>query len=208
MTTAPSIQAELFEPPRPIPIPGLRYQTEFLSSAQERSLIQVLQSLPLKEAQYRQWRANRRMVSYGGTYDFSAHELLPADPVPPFLFPLRERIAAWVGLSASDFNHALIAEYRPDTQLGWHRDVPNFGSVVGVSLAGAARMRFRPYPPVLGQRKAVFALALEPRSIYAMQNAARWQWQHAVSPTKMLRYSITFRTLADTNTRATARAAG
>ena len=38
------------------------------------------------------------------------------------------------------------------------------------------------------------ARTIEPRSIYAMQGAARWEWQHAVSATKMLRYSITFRT--------------
>lgn len=34
------------------------------------------------------------------------------------------------------------------------------------------------------------------RSAYAMRGAARWKWQHAISPTKELRYSITFRTLA------------
>jgi hypothetical protein len=27
-----------------------------------------------------------------------------------------------------------------------------------------------------------------------LRDAARWRWQHAVSPTKELRYSITFRT--------------
>jgi alkylated DNA repair dioxygenase AlkB len=36
---------------------------------------------------------------------------------------------------------------------------------------------------------------LAPRSAYLMRDAARWQWQHAISPTKELRYSITFRTL-------------
>ena len=35
---------------------------------------------------------------------------------------------------------------------------------------------------------------LEPRSAYLMRGAARWQWQHALSPTRELRYSITFRT--------------
>jgi alkylated DNA repair dioxygenase AlkB len=38
------------------------------------------------------------------------------------------------------------------------------------------------------------SLDIAPRSIYTMQGAARWQWQHSVSPTKELRYSITFRT--------------
>jgi hypothetical protein len=70
----------------------------------------------------------------------------------------------------------------------------HFGSVVGVSLAGPARMRFRPHPPLEGHRKTAFALDLEPRSLYCMQGSALWDWQHAVSVTKTLRYSITFRT--------------
>ena len=199
-TIAPT-QAQLFTEAQTFAIPGLKYQTNFVSLAEELSLLQSIRSLPLKEAQYRQWRANRRTVSFGGKYDFTAHEFTPVAPIPPFLFALRTRIATWSGIDASRFNHAIIAEYRMGTQLGWHRDVPNFESVVGVSLAGSARMRFRPYPPRIGARKTAFAIDLAPRSIYTLQAAARWDWQHAVSPTKALRYSITFRTLAAGNVR-------
>lgn len=87
----------------------------------------------------------------------------------------------------------MIAEYRPSTPLGWHRDVPQFEDVLGVSLLGHARLRFRPWPPAPG-RRATWKIHLEPRSAYLMRGAARWQWQHAVSPTRELRYSITFRT--------------
>ena len=191
------MQAELFAELCEGTIAGLMYQTDFLAPAEERALLDVIRNLALTEAQYRQWHAHRRTISYGGKYDFTANELLPAAPIPPFLFALRERIAVWMGISASDFNHALIAEYRTGTQLGWHRDVPNFESVAGVSLAGSARLRFRPYPPRVAQRRAAFALDLAPRSVYGMRGAARWDWQHALSATKMLRYSITFRTLAD-----------
>jgi alkylated DNA repair dioxygenase AlkB len=194
-------QAELFTEPHKLAIPGLRYQTNFLSAAEELSLLDIIRGLELREAQFRQWRAHRRTISFGGKYDFTVNELLPAEPVPPFLFALRARVAAWSDIDASQFNHALIAEYRTGTQLGWHRDVPNFESVVGISLAGAARLRFRPYPPRDSQRKAAFAIELTPRSIYSMQESARWDWQHAVSPTKTLRYSITMRTLAQGKTR-------
>ena len=54
-------------------------------------------------------------------------------------------------------------------------------------------MRFRRYPHRAGARGG-FALDLAPRSIYVLAGDARWQWQHAISPTKTLRYSITFRT--------------
>jgi alkylated DNA repair dioxygenase AlkB len=197
-TSAPA-QAELFEQPHEFPIPGFRYQTTFLSAEEELALIETIRSLDLREAQYRQWRANRRTVSYGGKYDFTAHEVMPAEAIPEFLYALRARIAAWSGIDESQYNYAIVAEYRTGTQLGWHRDVPHFESVVGVSLAGDARMRFRPYPPRVGARRTAFAIDLAPRSIYAMHGEARWDWQHAVSPTKALRYSITFRTLAAGN---------
>jgi alkylated DNA repair dioxygenase AlkB len=122
--------------------------------------------------------------------------------VPPWLYPLRARIAGWVDISETDFNHVLVAEYSPGTQLGWHRDVPNFEVVVGVSLLGKARMRLRRYPAKAGHRRADLALDLEPRSIYGMRGPARWEWQHAISPTKALRYSITFRTLATARPRS------
>ena len=57
-------------------------------------------------------------------------------------------------------------------------------------------MRFRPYPPREDKREGVFALTLEPRSAYVLQREIRWKWQHMVSPTRELRYSITFRTRA------------
>jgi alkylated DNA repair dioxygenase AlkB len=91
--------------------------------------------------------------------------------------------------------HALVAEYQPGTALGWHRDVPNFELVCGVSLAAACRMRFRPFPPKK-DRKSVLSLDLAARSAYILRADARWRWQHSIPPTKALRYSITFRTMA------------
>jgi alkylated DNA repair dioxygenase AlkB len=106
-----------------------------------------------------------------------------------------------MGVLAATVNHALVAEYQPGTPLGWHRDVPNFGVVGGLSLVGHARMRFRPYPHRKGDRAAALKIDLEPRAAYAMRGAARWNWQHAISPTHELRYSITFRTLATSGDR-------
>ena len=105
----------------------------------------------------------------------------------------RARLANWAGIPEQRIRHAMIAEYRPATPLGWHRDVPQFEEVMGVSLLGHARLRFRPWPPASGQR-STWKIDLEPRSAYLLRGPARWQWQHAVSPTRELRYSITFRT--------------
>jgi alkylated DNA repair dioxygenase AlkB len=186
------IQAQLFGVPADGPA-GFRYVRDFISVEQEAKLLELVGALPFEEAQYKEWRARRRIVSFGGRYDYSRNELGEAPPVPPFLYPLRGALARWAGLPEERMQHATIAEYRPGTPLGWHRDVPEFEDVLGVSLLGQARMRFRPWPPVSGQR-ATWKVDLEPRSAYQIRGAARWQWQHAVSPTRELRYSITFRT--------------
>jgi alkylated DNA repair dioxygenase AlkB len=173
---------------------GFIYRPDFLDAEEECFLLEMLRSLPFKEAEYREWQAKRRIVSYGGRYDFSRRFLNPAPPIPDFLGPLRSRVAEWAGIAPSILQNATLAEYRLGTQLGWHRDVPNFDQVVGVSLAGCARMRLRPYPPKRGARSTCVA-DLEARSAYIIRGAARWDWQHAISKTKELRYSITFRTL-------------
>jgi alkylated DNA repair dioxygenase AlkB len=187
------MQQDLFSATPRLP-DGFRYQEEFLDPAEETTLLAAIRELPLEHAQYKAYSARRRVASFGGRYDFSNNELLTAAPMPQWLLPLRERAARWAALEADHIDHALVAEYAAGTPLGWHRDVPDFEAVVGVSLAGWCRMRFRRYPPPTPGRAEV-TLDVAPRSIYTMQGAARWRWQHSVSPTKELRYSITFRTL-------------
>ena len=114
-------QGELFGSPQQLP-KGFAYQPDFITREEEAALLTEISNLPLTEAKYKVFTAKRRIVSYGGTYDFSSNELLPAGPIPAFLEPLRERISAWVNVPASRFGHALVAEYKTGTQLGWHRD--------------------------------------------------------------------------------------
>jgi alkylated DNA repair dioxygenase AlkB len=185
-------QRELFGPLR-LP-PGMEYRPEFISPSEETALLGEIARLPLSQAQYRQFTAKRRIISYGGSYDFSKRQLRPAEGIPDFLYPIRERIARWADRPVSDFSHALIAEYATGTQLGWHRDVPDFEIVAGISLGSSTRMRLRPYPPAKGRSKDTISLTLEARSAYILRDDARWQWQHSIPPTKATRYSITFRT--------------
>jgi alkylated DNA repair dioxygenase AlkB len=184
-------QAELFAGESALPN-GLRYLPAFLSPEEERTLLEGIATLELREAQYKEFTAKRRVASFGASYDFTANELMPAPTMAPFLLPLREKVAAWAGIEAERFGYALVAEYRPGTELGWHRDVPQFEVVAGVSLGTAATMRFRPFPPPKGARS--MTLQLEPRSAYVLRDDARWKWQHSIAATPGLRYSITFRT--------------
>ena len=186
-----SQQADLFGVRDALP-EGFIYQPEFLEQADEAVLLHQIKQLALEDAKYREYTARRRVAYFGFDYDFSTNRLGEAAPIPAFLYPLRERIAQWMGLAPAELVHALVSEYRPGTPLGWHRDAPDFDRVAGVSLGGWARMRLRPYP---WQKEKPLQLELAPRSAYQMNGPARWRWQHSIAATRELRYSITFRSL-------------
>ena len=114
-------------------------------------------------------------MSFGGSYDFDANQLQSGIALDERLHELRDRVAGWLGVPPGDLVHALVAEYAPGTPLGWHRDVPDFETIVGVSLGGHATLRFRPYPDAPATRKVV-QLDVAPRSIYKISSQARWGW--------------------------------
>ena len=64
-------QTELFGTPSPALPPGMRFEEAFLSRDDEAALIDLIERLPLARLKYLQYEALRRVVSYGGTYDFS-----------------------------------------------------------------------------------------------------------------------------------------
>jgi alkylated DNA repair dioxygenase AlkB len=153
--------------------------------------------LPLVEAQYKSYTARRRVISYGGGFDYDSNRLLPTEPLPEVLEPLRHRVAGWLRIAPDRLVHALVAEYQPGTPLGWHRDVPDFETIAGVSLGGPAVLRFRPYAPdtpAALRRGEILHLDVAPRSVYKIAGEARWNWQHSVPPTQGHRWSVTFRT--------------
>jgi 2OG-Fe(II) oxygenase superfamily len=91
-------------------------------------------------------------------------------------------------------------EYSAGSPIGWHRDIPHFGVVVGISLGGACRMSFRKYTSARSKtlnRDEILSIELQPRSIYLMSRPSRESWQHSIPPVKGLRYSIMMRTLRE-----------
>lgn len=187
-------QPDLFGAAPAAAIEGLRYENGFLSREEEAGLLGIVQGLPLKEMRYKEYTARRRGIGFGGSYDFDTHTLKPGAPLPAVLHPLRDKAAAWAGIAPAQLTHALIAEYRPGTPLGWHRDLPDFEEIVGVSLHTDAVMQFRPYVPgASASGPATLEFLIEPRSVYVLRGPARWAWQHAIAPTEGLRYSITLR---------------
>jgi alkylated DNA repair dioxygenase AlkB len=178
--------------------PGLEYRPEFITTADEAQLAAEIQHTEFSTFEMRGVVARRRVAFFGSSYDAGTST---SPPLPEFLLPLREKIAAWAGLDASAFAMALINEYAPGAPIGWHRDAPKYGIVAGVSLLSACRMTFRPYVSpkdqrsASGRRTATHEITLEPRSAYLMAGEARNGYEHHIPAVATLRYSITFRTV-------------
>lgn len=186
-------QKTLFDSPVHLPN-GLLYRPNFITEREEHALLDAIGALELVHPNYKGYAAKRRIANFGWEYDFENKRLIPGDPLPDFLVPLQNKIAKWLDIPKKRVVEALINEYEAGSALGWHKDNEPFEHIVGVSLQGWAKMRFRPIAKV-HKAKDVVALELERRSAYIMQGAVRDDWQHSVAETRTLRYSITFRTL-------------
>jgi alkylated DNA repair dioxygenase AlkB len=174
------------------PPEGFRYQTEVLPLEEEQELVERIRELPLKEFEFQGYLGKRRVMYFGWRYEFGEERLRQTEELPPFLLGLRERAAAFAGLAAEDLPHALVTEYSPGTQIGWHRDKGVFEDVIGVSLLSDCNFRFRRKVGFAWER---YSLTVEPRSLYLLQGASRTEWEHSIPAVDELRYSVTFRSL-------------
>lgn len=193
MATMKSEQLSLLDAPPSGP-EGLAYRAEFLTPREEADLASAFGALPFKEFEFHGFLGKRRTVSFGYHYAFDGSGLREAEPIPDFLLETRARAAALAGHDAEELRHLLIIEYAPGAGIGWHRDRPSFGDVVGISLLAEARLRFRRKQGSRWERAAVMAA---PRSAYVLKGPARWEWEHSIPAMEELRYSITFRTLRE-----------
>ena len=181
-------------------IAGLKYSEDVIGEAEEEQLVERLIATDLSPFRFHGWLGNRKTKSFGWRYDFEDASFSPAEPIPAWLEPLRERAGGLADFPADKFVHVLLARYDPGAGIGWHRDRDVFDRVVGFSLAAPATLRFR------RRRTPGFDrvnLDVAPRSAYLLSGAARWDWEHRITPGDALRFSITFRTLSDKGKRVT-----
>jgi alkylated DNA repair dioxygenase AlkB len=195
----PRVNSEpgLFEAPERVP-DGFIYRENFISEAEEQELIREIQKLQLAPFKYYQFTGKRRTVSFGWEYEFGKSDITTAPDIPAFLLPLRTRAGDLFNIDPVNLIQTSIIEYSIGSPIGWHRDIPHFGVVVGISLGAACRMRFRKYNRVRSKnlnRDEILSIELQPRSIYLMSGASREIWQHSIPPVKELRYAIMMRTL-------------
>ena len=186
-------QFGLFEPVAAPAVPeGFSYAPDLITEGEEQALVERIAALPFAAFEFRGYQGRRRVVSFGWRYDFNTARLTAAEPMPDFLLSLRQRAGGFGGLQPEDLAQVLVTEYAPGAPIGWHRDRPDFGKVVGVSLLSPCLFRFRRAD---GERWERVSLTLEPRSAYLLSGPARSEWEHSIPEVDALRYSVTFRTL-------------
>jgi len=173
---------------------GFDYRTDIIDRAEEAALVAEFASLDFAPYEFRGVQARRRVVSFGYHNDYRTRRLAPSPDMPAFLLSLRDKVARFANCEAEDFEQALVSEYTPGTPIGWHLDRAHYNNIVGVSLLSPATLRLRRREGSRWQRSSQ---TLEPRSAYILSGAVRTEWQHSIPAVADLRYSVTFRTMAN-----------
>ncbi len=174
---------------------GFYYYPDFLNKDEETELSDKISRLDLHNLSYHGYTANRKTASFGYNYNFENNKLSKGKDIPAFFNFIIEKTAEHLSIEKNKFAELLVTEYPPGTIINWHRDVPQFDLIAGISLLTDCTFRLRPYDKTKQTRSSIISFSVQRRSLYTMQGNARWNWQHSIAPVKQMRYSITLRTL-------------
>ncbi|WP_284876659.1 alpha-ketoglutarate-dependent dioxygenase AlkB [Brevundimonas sp. MEB006b] len=180
-------QIDLFgdAPARAPVVAGFDYWADVLSAPEQAALVEALQTLAFKPYEHLGYLGHRRIAAFDRAADGAGW--------PAFLSDLMARLADRLDLDGAAFVQVLVNEYAPGAGIGWHRDRPVYGEILGLSLLAPCVMRLRRREGADFLRtKAPLACG----SVYRLSGEARAAWEHSITPMTALRYSITFRTLA------------
>ena len=186
-----TLQGELFAADPPL-VPGLVLVPDAVTPTEEARVAAHIDAAPLQPFEFGQWRGKRLTAHYGSAYDFARGRLDEAPPLPGWLTELRERLAPLAGMDPAVLQAALLIRYDPGAGIGWHRDRPQYGEVLGLSLGAPCAMRLRRRTGTGFERRR---LALPARSLYRLSGEVRLEWEHSIAPMDVTRRSVTFRTL-------------
>ena len=192
MTASLSLFPELIETSADAAPVGLRYADGVVPARIQTELVHHARTLDFAPFDFRGFKGNRRTVAFGSRYDFTHNRVGRADPMPDWLRPFRAEAAAFAEIPEAELVQALVTEYARGAGIGWHRDRPEYGKVVGLSFASDCVLRLR-RPEPEGWRRA--SQDLRPGSAYLLDGPARDAWQHSIVPGDSLRYSVTFRSM-------------
>ncbi|MFA9200248.1 MAG: alpha-ketoglutarate-dependent dioxygenase AlkB [Cypionkella sp.] len=184
---------ETAEQPAVPAITGLSVVREAVSPEEAERLAARVDAAQPTPFQFGPWEGKRRTANFGSAYDYQRARPVEAPPMPDWLRGLCSRLAPRFGRDPADFAQALVTRYDAGAGIGWHRDRPQYGEVIGLSLGQPAVMRLRRQRADGTFERAQFPL--EPQAAYLLSGPVRWEWQHSIAPLGATRWSITFRTL-------------
>jgi alkylated DNA repair dioxygenase AlkB len=175
--------------------PGFLYKEDFITGEEEERLLQLVAKTERHPLIFHGYEAKRKVASYGYDWNFEKKILIKGEPIPQQYLFLIERVTNQLQLSREFIVQLLVTEYPVGSVINWHRDAPPFDLIAGISLLSNCTFKLRPYDKARQNRNSIGSLNVKRRSFYALEGAARNEWEHSIAPVKEPRYSITLRTL-------------
>ena len=156
-------------------VPGLFLYPDFINETMEADLIQELDS--------QTWVVdyNRRLQYFGYRNELEAPYNLIKIPVemPPLILELSRTIVEQKVVAIQP-DQVIINEYAPGEGLRPHKDRNYFeNQICGVSLGSGSIMRF-----IKISGGDVVDVEVPRRSVYVMQDDARYKWHHSIPSRK------------------------
>jgi alkylated DNA repair protein alkB family protein 8 len=156
-------------------VPGLLLHHDFISESMEDELINEIDS--------QTWVVdyNRRLQYYGYRNELEAPYNLTGFPVPmpPLIYKLSQNLVQKAIVSIQP-DQVIINEYAPGEGLRPHKDRNYFeNQICGVNLGSGCVMRF-----IKISAGDVVDVEVPRRSVYVMQDDARYKWHHSIPSRK------------------------
>ncbi|KAA3438403.1 alpha-ketoglutarate-dependent dioxygenase AlkB [Rufibacter hautae] len=156
-------------------VPGLLLYHDFISESMEEELI--------KEIDNQIWVVDydRRLQYYGYRNELeSPYNLVEFPiPMPPLIHKVSEQITEQ-GIVSLKPDQVIINEYFPGEGLRPHKDRNYFeNQICGVNLGSGCIMKF-----IHIKNKDVVDVEVPRRSVYVMQDDARYKWNHSIPSRK------------------------
>ena len=165
-------------------VAGFDYWADVLPAPEQAALVAALQTLAFKPYEHLGYLGHRRIAAFGRGASGAGW--------PVFLSQLMARLADRLDLDDAAYVQVLVSDYAQGAGIGWHRDRPVYGEILGLSLLAPCVMRLRRRDGAgFLRRYATLACG----SAYRLSGEARAAWEHSITPMTALRYSVTFRTL-------------
>lgn len=156
-------------------MPGLIIYPNFISEATEQELIREIDS-QIWIVDY-----DRRLQYYGYRNELEKPYGLIPFPVamPPLIHQFSEELVQQSVINLQP-DQVIINEYAPGEGIRPHKDRNYFeNQICGVNLGSGTMMRFI---KIVGGD--VVDVYMPPRTVYVMQDDARYKWNHAIVPRK------------------------